>query len=196
MILKVNNPLKLPDVSRETKFREYFELLQTWNKSLSLMKLLSYEDFYNRHILDAVQLAPHLDISKKIYDFGSGAGIPGIILSILGFDVVLIESTTKKTIFLNHVAKTLALSATIYNGRIETMKIDNGIVVARALSSLTELIGYLDIVSRETIGVFLKGETLVREIEKAEKFWKFDYEAYKSITGSGYVVKIYGIESV
>lgn len=193
MTLKVNKFLTAPIVSRETMtdFKIYYDMLFDWNQSISLMKLSDWEDFYNRHILDSIQMSEIIDRNLKVIDFGSGAGIPGIPLSIIGFNVIMIESILKKVTFLKQVVNKLQLSANVISNRIENTKLEESVTItARALTSLTNLFSYMENVSRETIGVFLKGRTLEMEIKEAQKDWLFDFEIYNSITGDGYIIKI------
>lgn len=192
MTLKVNKSLTTSIVSRETMddFKIYYKMLFDWNQSISLMKLSGWEDFYQRHILDSSQLSELIDKRLKVVDLGSGGGIPGIPLSIMGFNVTMVESVLKKTTFLRQVASRLGLNATIIAERIEHIRLDESITItARALASLTKLFFYMENVSRETVGVFLKGKTLEEEIKEAQKEWLFDFEIYNSITGDGYIIK-------
>lgn len=192
MALKVNKPLTAPIVSRETMdhFKLYYKILFDWNQSISLMKISNWEEFYQRHILDSIQLGEIINKTLTVIDLGSGAGIPGIPLSILGFNVTMIESISKKTFFLKQVVNKLTLNAKIISNRIESIKLDETVTVtARALTSLANLFSYMENVSRETIGVFLKGKTLEAEIKEAQKEWLFDFEIYNSLTGDGYIIK-------
>ena len=192
MSLKVNKPLTPPIVSRETfeSFRSYYDMLHRWNKSISLMKLSHWDDFHQRHILDSIQLCQLINIDRWIVDIGSGGGVPGIPLSIMGYNVTMVESILKKTAFLKQVVSSLKLEAHVIADRIENIHIEEPVTVtARALTSLTNLFSYMANVSRETIGIFLKGKTLADEIIEAKKEWLFEYEIYNSITGDGYIIK-------
>ena len=193
MPLKVNKPLTPPIVSRETvdSFKSYYEMLYRWNKSISLMKISNWDDFYQRHIIDSIQLCELIDKDIKIIDIGSGAGIPGIPLSIMGHNVTMVESTLKKTTFLKQSINSLKLNASIISDRIENISFNEPVTItARALTSLENLVSYMENVSRETVGIFLKGKTLEDEIVKAKKEWLFDSQIYNSITGDGYIIKV------
>ena len=154
------------------------------------MKLSHWYDFHQRHILDSIQLCQLINIDSRIVDIGSGGGVPGIPLSIVGYNVTMIESILKKTTFLKQVVSSLKLEAKVVTDRIENIYIEEPVTVtARALTSLTNLFSYMENVSRETIGIFLKGKTLADEIIEAKKEWLFEYEIYNSITGDGYIIK-------
>ena len=125
MIKIIKEELTPPNVSRETlkKFKEYHRILGIWNKTISLMQDLSWDEFYHRHILDAIQISGI--IKNSFIDLGSGAGIPAIPLLILGKFGTLIESNKKKCVFLNQALKKLSLDkAEVVNDRIENRKLD------------------------------------------------------------------------
>ena len=50
------------------------------------------------HILDCLQISNNLNNKKlSIVDLGTGAGLPGLVLSIIGFkNVTLVDSNLKK----------------------------------------------------------------------------------------------------
>ena len=90
---------KIFDVSRETlqKLELYAQLLVKWQTSVGLVGKSTIPDLWRRHRLDSAQLlalAPTNSISWL--DIGSGAGFPGMVLSILGAsDVHLVESNRR-----------------------------------------------------------------------------------------------------
>lgn len=197
MDLIIKKKLTPPIVSRETmeKFKEYYDIVMHWNKTISLMENLSWEHFYKRHILDAIQLSELVD--GYFFDLGSGAGVPGIPLLFLGHEGVLIESNVKKSKFLKYCLNHFSLKkGDVLNQRIESLPIsDYSLCVARALSPLKNLLKYLSNVSRETKGVFLKGRQISEEIEEAKKDWLFDYKLYRSISDeTGVVIYVFNIQ--
>lgn len=190
MVINIKESLTPPNVSRETleKLKLYFETLQKWNKTISLMERISWEEFYDRHILDSLQLADLIE--GNFADLGSGAGIPGIPLSILGKNGTLIESNKKKCVFLKYITKLLDLkNCDVTNERIENVNLNSDcIFTSKALTSLTNLLNFLNNVSRETIGVFHKGEKFAEEIKEAEEKWLFKYDLYRSISHENSVI--------
>jgi len=155
------------------------------------MKISNWDEFYQRHMIDSIQLCELIDKVVRIIDIGSGAGIPGIPLSIMGYNVTMVESTLKKTTFLKQSINSLKLNAHVISDRIENTNFNEPVTVtARALTSLENLLSYMENVSRETVGIFLKGKTLENEIVKAKKEWLFDSQIYNSITGDGYIIKV------
>jgi len=74
-------------VSRETLERldAYVALLAAWNRRINLVGASTMGDPWRRHILDSAQLWAHLPPKARVLvDLGSGAGLPGLILAILG----------------------------------------------------------------------------------------------------------------
>ncbi|MGU9987084.1 16S rRNA (guanine(527)-N(7))-methyltransferase RsmG, partial [Rickettsia sp. R1] len=89
------------------KLQIFQELVQKWNKAINLISENSTQNFWKRHILDSLQLMQYIN-DKEIHlvDIGSGAGFPGIILSIAGVaKTSLIEADLRKCIFLEKAAK-------------------------------------------------------------------------------------------
>ena len=108
----MENFLNKYNVSRETfdKLKTYEATLREWQNKFNLVSNKSLEDAWNRHFWDSVQLIKYIPEKAKIlYDFGSGAGFPGMVLAILAAEkmpnlqVFLIESIRKKTLYLNAV---------------------------------------------------------------------------------------------
>ncbi|MCK5430347.1 MAG: 16S rRNA (guanine(527)-N(7))-methyltransferase RsmG, partial [Anaerolineales bacterium] len=105
-------------------FQVYYHELITWNSRVNLTAITNYEDVQIKHFLDSLTLIPYLDRTKamKVIDIGSGGGFPGVPLKIIrpDIDLTLIESTAKKTKFLNHLIGALKLDGTdVICGRAE-----------------------------------------------------------------------------
>ena len=74
------------NVSRETyvTLNEFRKLIIEKNKEINLISKNSIKNSRKRHIIDCAQVIDLIDINSKICtDIGSGAGLPGIVLSIL-----------------------------------------------------------------------------------------------------------------
>ena len=97
---KFSNLKKHINVSHETleKLVIYFDLLNVWQKKMNLVSNNSLENAETRHFLDSAQLFVYCkSLNGNVIDFGSGAGFPGAVLSILGVpNVFLVESKKKK----------------------------------------------------------------------------------------------------
>ena len=73
-------------VSRETitSLERYEELLIEANKSLNLIGNSTINQIWIRHFLDSYQVIDFIkENDKTLVDIGSGAGFPGLVLSIV-----------------------------------------------------------------------------------------------------------------
>lgn len=183
-------PLPLPPVSRETAdtFLAYEALLRKWQAAINLVGPDTLPDFYNRHINDSLQILPHIpESARTVYDLGSGAGFPGMVLAMARPDlsVHLIESVSKKASFLRTVSRETGVSVYIHNDRIESLPDlpPPDVVTARALAPLPELLDYCRdwAVANPTLTlIFLKGRQSIEEIKSAEKKYSFARREYIS----------------
>ena len=64
---------------------------------------------WSRHILESAAYIPFLNPAQPVVDIGSGAGFPGIVLGLFGFQVHLVESRRKRSLFLIYVKDVMAL---------------------------------------------------------------------------------------
>lgn len=170
----------------------YCALLRKWQSKINLVSPKTLDDAWNRHIMDSVQLRPHIpDTTKTLVDLGSGAGFPGLVLAILRPDinVHLVESDQKKCSFLKAVSRETNIPITIHNARIDSVygDIAPDVITARALSALPSLFEYcLPWAEKndDLTMVFPKGVQVEDEIADAQKSYSFTYEQHKSIVDS------------
>ena len=190
------------NVSRETLdlFSVYGETLAKWQSKINLVSGKTIDNVWGRHFLDCAQLHNLLPSgTKSILDIGSGAGFPGLVLAIMGAkNVTLVESDSKKCLFLSEVVRRTGGHANIVNCRIE--EFDGGyfdVITARALAPMDKLLSYINPhFGPGTKGFFLKGEQVDRELTKAKKQWKLDYKTVQSITNdSGSIIVVEKITS-
>lgn len=198
----MNDILTVYNVSRETiqKLKEYEALVKEWNMKFNLVAKSSVDDLWNRHILDSLQLYGFLRPTDKVlYDLGSGAGFPGMVLAIMAkenypeLSISLIESIGKKANFLNVVKNKLNLNIDIINERVENLKLKKADVISsRAMASLSKLFDYsLPFCSSKTRLIFPKGAKWQEEVAEAQKKWLFNFDAVKSVTSeSGHILNI------
>lgn len=189
-------------VPRETIHRlgAYAGLLIAWNEKFNLVSASTLPQIWTRHFLDSAQLAAYIpSSSSSIADMGSGAGLPGLVLSILcpQIEVHLIESTGKKADFLRLVAAELALKAIVHQERIEAIRdLQVDIVTARALKALPELLSYAKpLLRKDSFCLFPKGKNADAELTAAKKYWTFSCERHQSQSdSSGSILKISDIK--
>ncbi len=179
-------------VSRETMslLDAYVGQLRHWQKTTNLVAPSTLNHIWSRHIGDCAQLLRLRPHARTWLDLGSGGGLPGLVLACqlkeLGGSVDLVESNSKKAAFLRHVAATLILPARVHTQRIEAVlpKLPHPeIVTARALASLTDLLGYTkQLLKSGTIALFPKGRDYAAELTEAGQHWHFSYELHESRT--------------
>ena len=120
-----------------------FELLE-FNKHTNLIGKSTLKNIWERHIADSLQLSFFEKKNIKIFDLGTGGGLPGIPLSILGYqNVFMVDSVGKKIDFIRDIIKKLSLSAKTEKKRIENLNIGKAdLIVSRALAPLNKLLSY------------------------------------------------------
>ena len=91
----------------------YHKLLEQWNKKINLVSRqlkdkIWEEIYYDSLIPNRFNLIPQ---NSRCIDLGSGAGIPGIIISLFLplKEMWLVEAQKKKILFLNLVKQTISL---------------------------------------------------------------------------------------
>jgi 16S rRNA (guanine527-N7)-methyltransferase len=187
------------DVSRETLARlsRYLELLQRWQRAVNLVGASTLADPWRRHILDCGQIAPHVPrATRTVLDLGSGAGLPGLVLALLGVSgVQLVESDQRKAQFLREAARVTQAAVVVHAGRIEQLELCADVVTARALAPLPRL---LELAARfltsQSLCLFLKGETALDELTQARQSWHMQCEIVPSRSGSrGVLLKLEGV---
>ena len=178
----------------------YLSSIIEHNKHTNLVGKSTIENIWDRHVLDCLQLTNYIINKKlKILDLGTGAGLPGVLLSIVGYQkVLMVDSVKKKTDFVRKIIKELSLTAKIQNKRIEKSPTSqHDIIVSRALAPLVKLLTYARMYSnKNTTSLFLKGRNANSEINIASKVYFFEFEKIKSLSSDeGCVLKINNIRN-
>lgn len=177
-------------VSRETleQLGVYQSLLMKWQKAINLVGPATLDAVAERHFFDSAQLFRYMpSVNVRLVDMGSGAGFPGLVLSLLGVaEVHLIESDVRKATFLREVSRETKAAAQVHDIRIEDFKADKiDVFTARALAPLKDLLGFMHRLStpdHPSYGLFMKGMQYQEELDKAAKQWNFEVDLYPSQT--------------
>lgn len=184
-------PQAIADLER---YRSY---LIEWNEKMNLVGPATLDVFWSRHAWDSAQILPLAPDALTWADLGTGAGLPGIVLAILGkdrpgFHVHLVDSLTKRCRFLTEVVNGLELPATVHNSRAEDLSLTVDIVTARACAPLSRLMGYAQpYFKRGAQALFLKGQDVASELEDAAKTWNFEADVSPSLSDSrGQIVRV------
>ena len=190
-VVKIFN-LKKIEISA---LNQFISELKKINPSRNLVGKSTLLNPWDRHICDSLQIISFIkNKNSPILDMGTGAGLPGIVLSILGYkNITMIDSRKKKTEFVKQIIEKLGLKAKIIHSRLEDMQLPPfQYITSRALASLDKLLNYSLFFSNDkTRLIFLKGKNVNIEILESKKKFFFDYKIYESkSSGGGFVVKI------
>jgi 16S rRNA (guanine527-N7)-methyltransferase len=135
--------IELP-AATQRKLLDYLALLQKWNKTFALTALRDPSMAVSHHLLDSLAILPYVTFDSLL-DVGSGGGQPGIPLAIARPElrVVLLDSNSKKTAFLQQAAIELGLSnIAVHCGRVEQYRPSEKFtaIVSRAFSELADFV--------------------------------------------------------
>ena len=182
-------------VSRETEDRlaTYVGLLTKWNRAVNLVGRRSLHEVWQRHILDCAQLALWMPpgtpaAHRTLVDLGSGAGLPGLVLAILGRGHVhLIEADQRKAVFLREAGRQTEAPVTVHAQRVSDMPdIPADVVTARAFARLPALLEYArPWLAGGAVGLFPKGREAAEELTEARRTWKIEAQCAASRSHSG-----------
>ena len=171
-----------------TKLSILHDELLKFNKKYNLISKSTEKYIWDRHILDSAQIVKYINFDDDISlsDMGSGAGFPGLVLTIFNknpkFHVKLYEKSNIKCDFIENLKNKLNLKCEVY-GRYQEEVIDSEYIVSRAFKQLDEILR----ISREFVRVshkliILKGKNAENEINKLQQPLEFVYKLEKSIT--------------
>jgi 16S rRNA (guanine527-N7)-methyltransferase len=177
--------------------------LADWNTRMNLVGPSALAEFWLRHAYDSAQLLKLEPEALRWADLGAGAGFPGLVLAIFlkgrpGATVHLVESMAKRCRFLEEIVASLALPAMVHHARAEDLVISVDVVAARACAPLSRLFRYAQpYLRRGAIGLFMKGQDVVAELEAATTSWKFEAELIDSLSHTdGRIVRMRKLKHV
>ena len=169
------------------KISRYIDLLLIFNKKYNLISKSTEKEVWERHILDSAQIIKYIDFKKDhiLSDFGSGAGLPGVILSIANinphFHVKLYEKSPVKRAFLADIQKItdFEIEKNVYDYKL----IRSDYIVCRAFKKLDLIFD----ISREKVKnphklIILKGKNALNDLKKLPKDKNYRYKTVNSIT--------------
>ncbi|PTU31626.1 16S rRNA (guanine(527)-N(7))-methyltransferase RsmG [Stenotrophobium rhamnosiphilum] len=140
--------LDLPAPTLKLLLAYQAELLK-WNNAYNLTAIRDPQESVTRHLLDSLSVLPLLNDpalaipGPRLLDVGSGAGLPGLVLSIAkpSLRVTTLDSNGKKARFMRHIVRTFKLdNVEVIEDRVEAFQPELGFdcVVSRAFSSLND----------------------------------------------------------
>lgn len=161
-------------------FKNYFELLKSWNENMNLTGITDEEGVIVKHFCDSLTMFKS-DISfenKSVIDVGTGAGFPGMPMKMYEptIELTLLDSLNKRINFLQAVGESAGLSDIDYiHGRAEDFGRDleyreqYDFAVSRAVADLAVLLEYcLPFVKVGGYFLALKGPKGYDEIDNAK----------------------------
>ena len=147
--------LQPESVSRETLITKYFpgqkgairayaEFLTTAGIERGLIGPREGERIWERHIFNCLPVTQLLPQGASLFDIGSGAGLPGIVIALARPDlkVTLIEPLERRVEFLNEAVAAIAAGGVeieVIRGRAQDVKKSADFVTARAVAPMEKL---------------------------------------------------------
>ena len=176
---------------------EYKKILLNENHKMNLIGKSTIDDFDQRHIIDCIQIIKHMpDKKKQVMDIGTGAGLPGVLLSILGYqNLHLVEKSPKKSAFLETCKAHLGLNYRIHTKPIaEISGVNIDYITARAFAPIEKIItATKKIIHTKTIYILLKGKSYLSELNLINP-QKYSWQNYPSITSEESKIIVLGIK--
>ena len=170
------------------KFDIYENLINKFQKKFNLVSNNSLNEIWLRHFSDSAQIYKNINHKffknqKKdaIIDIGSGAGFPGMVISLMtenekkNYNVTLVESNKKKFNFLCMLSKELDLKVNLVNDRSENLGDQYfDMITARAVAPLEKLIKQIYFKNKNPGYILPKGRFWKKEIESIKNKWYFE----------------------
>lgn len=169
------------DINEEqaNKFYKYMELLLEWNEKMNLTAITEPDEVILKHFIDSITVEKYINKEAKIIDVGTGAGFPGIPLSIIRNDlnITLMDSLNKRIKFLDEVVeKNNLINVDTVHSRAEELARNSDyrekfdVATSRAVASLNVLLEYM--VPFIKVGgycICMKGSNVDEELDNAKK---------------------------
>lgn len=103
----------------------HFELMTKWNKTHNLTRIVNGAAAAEKHYLDCLLGLQWVPNDLTAYDFGSGAGFPGMVAAIARPQqrFVLVEPARKRASFLERAIKSIGLeNVSVLNCRAQELE--------------------------------------------------------------------------
>lgn len=166
-------------VEQMEQFYKYMNLLIEWNEKMNLTAIIEPNEIILKHFIDSITILKDIKDNSTVVDVGTGAGFPGIPLSIMNptLKITLVDSLNKRLIFLQEVINELDLkNVELVHARAEEFgrnkkyreKFD--VATSRAVANLATLSEYLlPLVKVNGQAISMKAGNASQEIEDAKK---------------------------
>ena len=163
------------------KLHIYLRLLKKWNERMDLTAVTDDEEMMDKHFIDSLAVIKTglIGENAKIIDVGTGAGFPGMVLSMARPDskVTLLDAQQKRLTFLEAVAESTGTGNVILvharagdGARKKELRERYDIAAARALAPMNVLCEYLlPYVAVDGYALCWKGPALREEMESGRR---------------------------
>jgi 16S rRNA (guanine527-N7)-methyltransferase len=169
-------PLDIPHRERLIeKAAQHLTLIASANEYLNLTRITDPQQAAIKHVYDSVAPWRHFSGVKKVLDAGTGAGFPGIPLSLVlpGVRFTLSESVHKKVRFVDSVVESLELpNVHVVAQRAEERAVSRHpeIITARAMAPISRILDVFGKALKEGTRLILyKGPDVEADLEEAQK---------------------------
>ena len=124
---------------KEGEIRAYADFLKGAGIERGLIGPREGERIWERHILNSLFVTQLLPQGASLFDIGSGAGLPGIVIALARPDlkVTLIEPLERRVEFLKEAVEGTDIQ--VIRGRAQDVKKSADYVTARAVAALDKL---------------------------------------------------------
>ena len=166
-------------VEQAEQFFDYMNLLIEWNEKMNLTAITDPEEIILKHFIDSITILKDIENNSSIVDVGTGAGFPGIPLSIMNpsLKITLVDSLNKRLVFLQEVVNKLNLkNVEIIHARAEEFgqnkkyRENFEVATSRAVANLSTLSEYLiPLVKVDGKVISMKASEAQEEINDAKK---------------------------
>src|SRR6187401_2158975 len=109
------------------RLQTYYRLLATWNQKINLSGIDLSDptpDALDRVLVEPLVAAKHVPPKpSRLIDIGSGGGSPAIpfTLAVPGLRLLMVESKTRKAVFLREAVRALQMEAEVLTSRFEAL---------------------------------------------------------------------------
>ena len=184
--------------TKEDKLNEYASLVVRYNELFNLTCEKTKADFLNNQVNEIVYALSYFENynGEVLYDIGSGAGLPGIVLSIFmdETEFVLVERSKKRANFLRMAVNLLSLypRVKVEEKELSSFKNSISVVTFRALSNFSHIEKDLyNALKPNGVALLFKGKlSSIMSDNYSPDLWKVDISQYEFLQKQRAIVKL------